>query len=133
MPGKPLAGRRDMTHDGAFRAVAYGWVRLRDEQGVSIGWERYLVRHCDCCRAIETVKLLWVNPDYLTCLTCLSQNVEVVKNPAGDVVGLICLDCGFHTELDRPLPIEMEDTDEPDSWLLPPGKDEEPEEPEKPV
>jgi len=100
-------------HAGAFQAVAYGWVFPRAGHPP----DRYLVRQCATCHHLDWVSLIWVDERYLTCLTCLSQNVEYDE----DTDSVVCLECQARSPMDE----AADDGDDDDEELY--GKPYDPE------
>ncbi len=89
-------------HAGAFATVAFGWVQHHPGE-----WDRWLVRRCSQCHHIDWVKLIWVDADCMTCLYCLSQDVELDER--SDPLSCVCNDCGARSQLDID---DLEDEDE---------------------
>ena len=105
-------------HIGAFATVALSWVQHHPGQ-----WDRWLVRRCSTCHHLDWVKLIWVDTRYMTCLYCLSQDVEL--DELSEPLSAVCNECGARSHLDVEELERRQDASEEDDDEDPPPPDDE--------
>jgi transcription elongation factor Elf1 len=79
------------------------------------------VRRCATCGRLDVVRLIAVDVDYMTCLGCLSQDVELDER--SDSRSCVCNVCGARSPIDveemerrAKMPTEQPDKDKGDNW-----------------
>lgn len=98
---------------GIYRVVAFGW--LQPSAGV---WERWMVRQCMKCRALDPMQLIYVDPNFDLCASCLSQHLHPEDL---DPRLMRCVDCGMLTPhgstlTPEDLPNEVGEDDDDEDW-----------------
>lgn len=86
------AEERTMPCRKVLSTLGFGWMQTQGGQ-----FERYFIRACSDCKKMHIDKLSWVDTDYVWCLSCFSQNVQVDNTMP---VQYKCNDCGYMTEFE---------------------------------
>jgi hypothetical protein len=80
-------------HAGAFTIVPEPWADEDDGEA-----DRWLVRRCATCRHLDVVSLIEVDPHFMVCLCCLSQDVDL--DESSTPLSCVCNECGRRSPID---------------------------------
>lgn len=83
---------RAMPCRKGFTTLAFGWMQTLPNQ-----FERYFIRGCSDCNKMHIDKLSWVDTEFVWCLSCFSQKVEL---DPGLPIHYRCTECGHATEFE---------------------------------
>jgi hypothetical protein len=86
----------DCSGQEGFQVVAWAWERAALTES---RWERFLVRQCVECRRLDVARTWYVTPNLLTCLACLSQDVEPRASRSVQESRYRCRSCGTENRL----------------------------------